>query len=38
MSKENYQQLQPLTVEQRVWIAIAALKFFQPMHYLLAAA
>jgi len=33
MSKENYQQLQPLTVEQRVWIAIAALKFFQPMHY-----
>jgi len=33
MSKENYQQLQPLTVEQRVWVAIAALKFFQPMCY-----
>jgi len=33
MGKENYQQLQPLTVEQRVWIAIAALKFFQPMCY-----
>jgi len=26
-------RLQPLTVEQRVWIAIAALKFFQPMQY-----
>lgn len=33
MSKEKYQRLQPLTVEQRVWIAIAALKFFQPMQY-----
>lgn len=32
-SAATFQRLQPLSIEQQVWIAIAALRFFQPMQY-----
>lgn len=33
MSTTRYQRLQPLSIEQQVFIAAAALRFFQPLQY-----